>query len=287
MRNTKLIVLLSVVAALVIAIVACGATFLVRHVDAYGYFENSDEYDARVVEAAAIKHNSSIFFVDEQKIKTRVEGAYANIGVVNVERKFPDRVQINYRVYGNSFQYKRGDAYYQCYASGRIGSTSAMPVGGYFTVVPKYATSDKTGEYFQSADGYDRYIISSLTEYMYSTGLNDRQIAERISFVDLSRDGYVYIRTAAGCSIELCGNRDEFTRLLDDGWSSFVDPDPDFSVSKTSGKIRVQFTRLNPDKPQIRHTYLAQGAEMYGGEIYDDDGYYTKYYVEHDENSAE
>ena len=40
----------------------------------------------------------------------------------------------------------------------------------------------------------------------------------------------------------------------------------------------MQYTKANPDKPQIRHTYLAPGAEMYGGEVYDDDGYYEKYY---------
>ena len=278
MRNTKLIVLLSVVAALVIAIVACGATFLVRHIDAYGYYENASEYDARVIEAAGIKQNSSIFFVDEQKVKDRVERAYANIGVVNVERKFPDRVQINYIVYGNSFQYQTDDGYVQCYASGRIGSTSALPMGGFFTVIPKGGVNKNAGEYFQAADGYDRIVISSLIQYMYTTGLTDRQIAERISFIDLSRDGYVYIRTAAGCSIEIYGTREEFPRLLDDGWSSFVDPDPEFLISKTAGRIRVQYTRIDPDHPSIQHTYLAPGGEMYGGEVYDDNTYYDKYY---------
>lgn len=276
MRNRKLIALLSVVAVLVIAVVVCGATFLVRHVDAYGYYENSEEYDARVVAAADVTYNSSIFFLDEQAVRRRVENTYYNIGVINVERKFPDRVQINYVVYGNSFQYKRGDAYYQCYASGRIGGTTALPMaGGFFTLVPKCEPAATVGSFFD--DGYDSRIVKAFIDYMYSTGLTDRQIAERISFIDLSREGYVYIRTQAGLSIEICGTESEFVELLDDGWSCFAYPDPEFLKSKTEGRIRVQYTRLNPDSPRIQHVYTPVGT-LINGEAYEDDAYYYKYY---------
>lgn len=268
MRNKKLIALLSVVATLVIVIIACGATFLVRHVEAYNYYESSPEFDEKVIDAASIKINSSMFFLDETDIKNRVESEFANVGVVNVERKFPDRVSINYIVYGNSFQYLTKDGYCQCYASGRIGGTSEAPIGGYFIVKPRASVSESVGSYFQDADGIDRKIVNTLIEFMYSTGLNDRQIAERIDFVDITREGYVYIRTAAGCSIEINGDDEMFGALLEEGWSCFADPKPDSPVEKSTGLIRTYVSRMDADDPQITNTYSATDGDAYYLEKY-------------------
>lgn len=130
MRNKRLIILLCVVAALAVIVIACSATFLVRTVEAYnyyGYYENDDNYDKMVVDASGVKRNSSMFFLDESDVKKRVEGAFANVGVVNVERKFPDGVCINYVVYKRLFQYRVADKYCMCYSSGRIGTVSDEP----------------------------------------------------------------------------------------------------------------------------------------------------------------
>lgn len=258
-----MIVLLTVVAALVIAIVTCGATFLVRDIEAYNYYENAPDYDARVISAANIKKNTSMFFIDEAAVKNRVESAYANVGVINVERKFPDRVSINYVVYDSSFQYLNGAEYYQCFASGRIGGSTSAPMGGYFIIKPRGETSSTLGDYFQGSDGYDFGLVMTIIDYLHSTALNDKQIAERIDFIDFSRDGYVYIRTAAGCSIEIHGTDGDFARLLDDGWSIFADPDPELPVSKATGTIRTYVSRSDPDNPSIKHTYSPTDGESY------------------------
>ncbi|MDE7106936.1 MAG: FtsQ-type POTRA domain-containing protein, partial [Clostridiales bacterium] len=123
MRNKKLITLLIVVLVLVILIIICGATFLVRHVDAYSYYDNPqiEEYDKKIIAASGVKQNSSMFFVDEADVKAKVEKAFPDVEVINIKRSFPDRVTINYVIYEKSFQYQNGDKYYQCYSSGRIG----------------------------------------------------------------------------------------------------------------------------------------------------------------------
>lgn len=288
MRNKRLIVLLSVIVVLVVAVVACGATFLVRKVEAYSYYGNgvngTVDYDEKVIAASGIKKNSSIFFLDESAVKKRVESAFNNIGVVNVERKFPDRVSINYVVYENSFQYKSGDAYYQCYSSGRIGSTSAGAVNGYFTVKPKFETATTVGAYFQSVSGQDRKIIDAFIKFMYDKGLGDRQINERIDFVDLTRDGYVYIRTNAGCSIELRGGLNDFVKLMERGWAIFADPNPDSpAVSRVSGLISVWMYR-GGNTSVVKSSYTAVGAEIgVNGQgkpiIYTDDSYYAERYL--------
>lgn len=287
MRNKKLIVLLTVVTVLIVVVVTCGATFLVRNVYAYSYYGNAEggavNYDARIIEAADIRKNSSMFFLDEQAVSDRIEKAFPNVRVVNIERRFPDSVSINYVVYENSFQYENGGSYYQCYASGRIGGVSATKMSGYFTVKPRGATSDVVGEFFQSRDGYDRKIMDAFISFMYSKGLNDSQINERIDFIDLTRDGYVYVRTKAGCSIELKCGADDFAKLMDRGWSLFVDPNPDSAVTtRISGLIKV-WTSYASDSPTVKSSYIALGAEIGvnadgGKKYYSDASYYLENY---------
>lgn len=255
MRNKRLIILLSVVATLVLVIIVCGATFLVRHVEAYNYYAESSEYDKQVIDASGIKMNSSMFFIDEVSVKERIEKKYPNVGVINIERRFPDRVSVNYIVYDNLFQYLSGDTYYQCYSSGRIGSTSKTPLGGYFLVRPRDTVAKTVGARFQTTSGYDYKLIKQFTDYLHTTALGDKQIAERINFIDLTRDGYFYIRTAAGCSIEIHGTDGDFTGLLDGAWSIFVDPDRELPISKASGIIRAYVERSVSGENRYRYTY--------------------------------
>ncbi|MCH5161445.1 MAG: FtsQ-type POTRA domain-containing protein [Clostridiales bacterium] len=272
MRNKKLIVLISVISALVLVIIVCGATFLVREVEAYSYYVTSPpEYDQKVIDAAGIKKNTSMFFVDERDIIARIESAYPEVGVKNIERKFPDRVSINYVVYSPSFMYRVGDTVYQCNSSGKIGGSAeivqnALP-GGYFLVKPRDAVSQKIGTPFQNTDGYDYRLITAFISYMKSITPdgNDRQIPLLINFVDLTRDGYFYIRTQAGCSIEVQGTGDNFYGLLDNAWSIFSDPDPMNPINQASGTIRAY--KLSTG--EIRTTYSAE----------DGDGYYITKYV--------
>lgn len=275
MRNKKLIVLLSVVLVFVLLVVTCGATFLVRNIDAYSYYEIADgtDYDSEVLKAAGIKKNSSIFFVDEAEVKARVEKAYANIGVVNVKRSFPDKVTINYVVYERSFQFENGGKYYQCYSSGRIGSTSSTRTDGYFTVKPASATNTRIGEYFQNSAGTDRKAVDAFIAFMHDKGLSDFMITQFTEFIDLTRDGYVYIRTKAGCSIEIHGSQSDFKRLMDRAFAIYKDG----RTEQATGLIRAEINRSETSSDPIRSTYIRPGA----GIDYTDDGYYALHYSAH------
>lgn len=272
MRNKKLIVLLSVVCVLVLVIVICGATFLVRDVDAYSYYATADgeDYDARVVAAAGIEMNSSMFFVDEAAIKSRVENAYPNIGVINVKRSFPDKVTINYVVYERLFQYENGGMYYQCYSSGRIGSTSATKPGGYLTVKPAGDTATTIGAYFQAEGGSDRAVIDAYIAFMHDKGIIDEQMTEITNFIDLRRSGYIYIRMVSGVSIELHCGASDFARLMERGFAVYKDD----RTEKATGLIRVEFNNSASASDPIRSTYTGPGANT----DYTDEGYYASRY---------
>lgn len=251
-----------------LCIVVCGATFLVRHVEAYNYYVDSPDYDDKVIEASGIKTGSSIFFIDEDSVKQKIESAFIDVGVINIERKFPDRVSINYVVYDELFQFAGGDGYLQCYSSGRICSTSSAPQSGYFIVKPRDKANTEIGSFFQDASGYDMSIIKRFTDYMHSAGLIDAQITERAAFMDLTRDGYCYIRMRSGCSIEIKGTGDEFSALLDDGWSVYAEGKPDFPVNREAGLIRVWMSKSDPDGAKPRVTYSPDDNEEYYLENY-------------------
>lgn len=282
MRNKKLIALLIVVTVLIVAVIVCGATFLVRHVEAYSYYENNelDTYNKNVISAAGIEKNSSMFFVDEAAVKRKIEKAYPNIGVVNIKRSFPDKVTINYVIYEKSFQYKKGDKYYQCYSSGKIGSVSDAQMSGYFTVLPSKSTATKVGDYFQSSSGKDRQYIDKIIKFLRSKGMGDFQINAFIKFIDLRRDGYVYIRTNAGCSIEIHDSGAvDFTKLLDRGFAVYAKSDPSITdVSQTGGLIRVYPNLSATATDPVRSVYLKPNVAQDEGQLYTDDGYYERHY---------
>ena len=281
MRNKKLIALLIVVLLLVVIVVVCGATFLVRHVDAYSYYENPqiELYDKNVIAASGIKNNSSMFFVDEAEVKQRVEQAYPEIGVVNVKRSFPDRVTINYVIYEKLYQFQNGNKYYQCYSSGKIGSESDSLLPGYFTVKPAGSTSAAVGKYFQDNNGKDRWYVDKIIAFLRSKGMIDYQINELIGFIDFRRAGYVYIRTNAGCSIEIHDNGGDFAAMLDRGFAVYAKTDPSFTdVVKVHGLIKVYPNLSDGAGDPIRCVYLKHNAAQDGDSVYTDDGYYARHY---------
>ncbi len=289
MRNKKLIALLSVVVSLVLVVIVCGATFLVRDVTAYSYYIDSpEEFDKRVISAAAIEKNSSMFFLDEAGIKKRVENKCADVviddrhygaEVINIERIFPDKVSINYVVYDELFQYlSESGEYYRCFASGRVSrkvSPTSDDFSSYITVRLRESASDKPKAFFQNASGYDRRALNKFIDYMHSVRVSDKQMPRWVERIDLSRDdgyfGYMYVKTAAGCAIEIYDRAEELLDNLDTllhyGWSAFADPKPDSAINPSSGKISVYFNR-SAAKPEVRMVYDAD---------YTDDDYRDDY----------
>ncbi len=277
-----MIVLISVAAALIVMIIACGATFLVRHVETYSYYVDSpEEYDQKVIDASGIKLNSSMFFIDEQGVKQSIESKFYNIEVINIERKFPDRVSINYVVHEEVYKVLYGTTYYHCYSSGRIGGTTQVtePSDACFTVKPKTPIDTTVGGYFQNPDGHDRKLVDKFIGFLRRKGLSDKQIYERIEFIDLTRESggytYFYIRTREGCAIELyCESNeffDRFESLIDDAWSIYSDPDHAYKdaagntvyVNPAKGTIQAFISRSD-GTPTVRPSYRENlGVEYY------------------------
>ena len=96
MRNKKLIVLFSVLCALTLLVVFNSVLFSVRHVRAYCANVQNSAYAEQVLAAHGIKRAESIFFVNKKQVAAQVESKVPQVRVLNVEKKFPDRIYINY-----------------------------------------------------------------------------------------------------------------------------------------------------------------------------------------------
>lgn len=275
MRNKRLIALLSVVAAIVVLTIVSCAVFLVRDVGAYTYYVMSDELDEeyknKVIEASGIEYLDHMFFIDEVGVKQNIENKFYDVEVINIERKFPDAVSINFVIHDKAFQIEKGNSVYQCYSSGRIGSVSTAPLGGYFTVKLGGDIATEPGQIFQSDSGYEYNTVMKFINYLRSTGINDKQIAERIDFIELRKKNYVMIHTRAGCYIELENIGDDFVPMLDKAWSAFVAPThtiiatdgSTYTTSPSVGTFHVRHDRSSSDNTLVTSYIASDNYEHY------------------------
>ena len=98
MRNRKLIVLFSILAFLTLLVVLSSVIFSVQDVYASCYNDENEAYDSAIAsqEVNGISKGKSIFLLNEQKAIETIEANYSDVKVINIERKFPNQIYINY-----------------------------------------------------------------------------------------------------------------------------------------------------------------------------------------------
>lgn len=156
MRNRKLIIIFSVLLSITLLVVLGSVIFSVQHVDTYCMNVNEDECaDSReiILSSYKIRKGSSIFGVNESKVIANIEknNKANNIRILNIERKFPNRVCINYVVVKPYFRFLyEGNTYY-CYNDMRISSIQPidLPENGLINLrfSGNLVESEKEGEF--------------------------------------------------------------------------------------------------------------------------------------------
>ena len=98
MRNKKLIVLFSILAFLTLLVVLSSVIFSVQNVYASCYNAEDEAFDEIVAsnEINGITKGKSIFLLNESKAIEKIESNLSDVKVVNIQRKFPNQVYINY-----------------------------------------------------------------------------------------------------------------------------------------------------------------------------------------------
>lgn len=177
MRNKKLIIIFSVLLSVALLTVVGSVLFSVQHVRAYCANVNPSEksvYQDEVLSSHGIKKGTSIFFVNENKVKENIESKLGNhVRVLNIERVFPNRIYINY-------------VEVKPYLMVRIGTTTY------------YSSKD-----LRVMDGYDEGTSAIKLKFAGSVKnedgvleFSDKSVASTVSeifagFEELGYDGYV------------------------------------------------------------------------------------------------
>ena len=113
MKSKKTLVLFLILCFLTILIVVGSVLFSVKTVVGYCYNADDSALNVQVVDSAQtkLKKGTNIFLVREKDMIEEVESQIPNIKVINVERRFPSDVYINYIKIYEYFVVKSGSDY--------------------------------------------------------------------------------------------------------------------------------------------------------------------------------
>jgi len=203
--------------------------FNVRTVNTYAFnmdvYREGRELSDRVLSHADIR-GRSIFLLNDARIIERIEDNVPEVRVINIERKFPDRVTVNFVRLFNYFQVYDSGTYYLLLASGRITASSYYPPAGQHIEVRSdfsLSASVNVGDYlFDSADAA---FLREATVAMGRLGLTESAAASFFEYIDLSvSQNIIYLGVRRGGHIRILG-RGNFLNKLRLGISVFNDPE--------------------------------------------------------------
>lgn len=98
MKSKKTLVLFLILCFLTILIIIGSVLFSVKTIVGYCYNDNDPDLVQQVIDASSseLSTGTNIFLVNENDIIKKIESDVINVKVVNIERKFPSSVYINF-----------------------------------------------------------------------------------------------------------------------------------------------------------------------------------------------
>lgn len=208
MKGKKTIVLFLILCFLTVLIVVGSVLFSVNTI--VGYCYNSEDADLKqsVEDAAHAKLSigDNIFLIHESEIIDSIESAIANVKVINIERKFPSSVYVNYIKLEEYFTVFYENTYMNVSNDCKILSKSDVPssdkrIGLLFKQRPD---SVNVGDrLFNDRSGICE-IISDVMISLSRVATYDK-LMDMIDKVDLRYldSELLYIKTVAGVSMEI------------------------------------------------------------------------------------
>jgi hypothetical protein len=217
------------------------------------YAADGSELERRVLDGAKIKKGGSIFLLDKGVVTANVESAVANVRVVNIEKKFPNAVYINYVKVAKYLRVEVKNKSY--YLSNSLRFIAEETDGADNALLPllkiKGELSDVSdGGFFASNEDGDntglKIIMSALEQI-----ITRDEFLKLFGVIDLSKNS-VFLKTRAGVAIELPTLDNAFEKLRY-GISAYNDMELQNDSKINSGTIIVSW--LNDEKkPRAQYT---------------------------------
>ena len=113
MKSKKTLVLFLILCFLTILIIIGSVLFSVKTIVGYCYNDNDPDLVQQVIDASSseLSTGTNIFLVNENDIIKKIESDVINVKVVNIERKFPSSVYINFYKIEEYFVVEHGGGY--------------------------------------------------------------------------------------------------------------------------------------------------------------------------------
>ncbi len=222
MRNRKLIIMFSVLAALVLLVVLTGVVFSVQHIDAYCYNADDPELEAQVQASTGVKKGRSIFVIDEDAVAKSVEEKTDyKVAVINIERKFPNRISVNYVKVMPYAYVSDGEEYYEFGNNLRIISVSSEEPQNRIKVFMSGDAGGETGAQVAEGEQADTLtqLLNGFVRLGYSGtvvsagGEQTAEMCDMVELIDMRFESSIYIKMRAGCVLQLIGKTDIFSKL--------------------------------------------------------------------------
>lgn len=221
MRNKKLIILFVILGSVTLLAVLNSIIFSVQHVVAHCETQvERDELDTMLEDGSktGIKRGRSILLLNEKKVKERIyaRSEFALVEHVDIERKFPNRVYINYRRAYPLMVFETDAA--ALYVSGGLKILSVdekqADYAGLIRLVAPAPTGGK-GELFY-ADKSTEYAMLLRAASGAETLLGRDKAAGLIESIDMTRSlyGSTSVLMRAGVRIEIVCNDDNYGAMF-------------------------------------------------------------------------
>lgn len=247
MRNKKLIVIFCVLMTIALFVVLDSVLFSVQKVTAYCHndldnvvMDDGTTLAQKVVSAGKVNMGKSIFLIDKEEIAQNVESKLPGVKVVNIEKKFPDRITIHYASIKPTFSVRTAQGYYVCTNEGKVVDIVSDKPSGLINLIADVGDELRAGDYLDCKNMSTVVaIMDALDRLGYSAENQEERILllSLIKFIDLTvHDEIIYIGTGSDIVIKVLGiSPDNIFKKIHYGMSLYVN----YRSNKHQGMITV------------------------------------------------
>jgi|GEM_PF-1755265 len=210
MKSKKTFILFMIFCFLAVLIVIGSVLFSIK--DVVGYCYNSDDEVVRAQvsnsDIHGIETGMNIFMLNENEVRDAVESKIPNVKVINVERKFPSSVYINYIVLEEYFQIQNGGSRLyvsnDCEILRKEERSDEFDNGHIILYCGAKPSSTEVGSRVFSGNSTRYAVVSELMTAISRLGYY-KDIIDVIKLVDLRfiDQNLLYIKTNTGVTIEI------------------------------------------------------------------------------------
>lgn len=230
MRNRRLITIFSILLGITLFVLLGSIIFSVKTVNTrcLNYAYSDEEIEVQILENTNIPKGQSIIFVSEEKIINSIQENVPNVKVINIERKFPNRITIHFIKLFDYFEVYSGGHYYTLTHEGRVTKKldTPQPKDKKITIVSKSSDRLSVGDYLY-ADS-KRQILSEIVSCLERLDLAEQKATTRFDFIDIeTNDGCLYLGISGSKNLIKIADIFDVDTLFDKirlGYSTYISP---------------------------------------------------------------